>query len=127
MARERANISAWLRERTPQHLELLDRMRDALLRYLPVGGPLPDRDWARVAGLYQQAYHALLAEERERAKLQLLAARTSTPGQIPDDELEQELRQLALQAAKELPTADLATELAARGLTMPHVPEGEEQ
>lgn len=122
--RPRANISAWLRERTPQHLELLDRMRDALTRHLPAGGDvLPDRDWARVYNLYQQGFHSLLVEERERAKLQLLANRSGAEGHIPDDELDAELRKIGIDALKELPTADLAIELANRGLTMPAVVE----
>ena len=121
MADNRSRIGEWLRQRTPQHLELLDKMRDSLMRHMPVVG-MPDREWARVAGLYLSSWNAMSAEERERAKLLLMAARSGNgPAPIPDDELEAEIKRLAEAALKELPTADLAIELANRGLTMPNV------
>jgi hypothetical protein len=123
---ERADVSKWLRERTPQHLALLDKMRGALTDKFPVGiagEPLiPDRDWARVYGLYQAGFHALLTEERERAKLALMARLKSEGKELSDEEFEAGIRNLAIHALKELSTADLAQELMRRGLTLPSVP-----
>lgn len=117
---ERADISRWLRERTPQHLDLLDRMRASLLHNLPEGSRgIPDRDWARIGGLYLQAFNALLAEERERAKLALMARLKGGGAVLTDEEFENGIRDLALQAIRELSTADLVNELTKRGLTLP--------
>ena len=120
---ERADVSRWLRERTPQHLVLLDKMRDALTDRFPVsedGKPLiPDRDWARVYGLYQQGFHVLLTEERERAKLQLMARMRGHDGPMTDAEYESAMRELGIEALRELSSDELAKELIRRGLTLP--------
>lgn len=121
MADNRSKISEWLRQRTPQHLELLDKMRDSLMRHLPVVG-VPDREWAKVCGLYLNSWNAMSAEEREKAKLALMARLKSNGQVLTDEEFEQGMRDLALQAVKELSTADLAQELMRRGLTLPSVP-----
>ena len=127
---ERADVSKWLRERTPQHLALLDKMRGALTDKFPVGiasEPLiPDRDWARVYALYQAGFHALLTEERERGKLALMARLKSNGQVLTDEEFEAGMRDLAMQAVKELSTADLAQELMRRGLTLPSVTDGDQ-
>lgn len=115
---ERTDVSAWLRQRTPQHLAMLDKMRDALRDHFPVLG-VPDREWARVYGLYQQGFHALLAEERERAKLQLMARLRGNGQVLTDEEFDAGMRELGMQAVRDLPTADLAQELMRRGLTLP--------
>lgn len=124
MADSRSKISEWLRQRTPQHLELLDKMRDSLIRHLPVVG-VPDREWAKVCGLYLNSWNAMSAEEREKAKLALMARLKSNGQVLTDEEFEQGMRDLALQAVKELSTADLAQELMRRGLTLPSVADGE--
>ena len=121
MADNRSKISEWLRQRTPQHLELLDKMRDSLMRHLPVVG-VPDREWAKVCGLYLNSWNAMSAEEREKAKLALIARLKSNGQVLTDEEFEAGMRDLALQAVKELSTADLAQELMRRGLTLPSVP-----
>lgn len=121
MADNRSKISEWLRQRTPQHLELLDKMRDSLMRHLPVVG-VPDREWAKVCGLYLNSWNAMSAEEREKAKLALMARLKSNGQVLTDEEFEAGMRDLALQAVKELSTADLAQELMRRGLTLPSVP-----
>ena len=121
MADNRSKISEWLRQRTPQHLELLDKMRDSLMRHLPVVG-VPDREWAKVCGLYLNSWNAMSAEEREKAKLALMARLKSNGQVLTDEEFEAGMRDLAMQAVKELSTADLAQELMRRGLTLPSVP-----
>lgn len=125
MADNRSKISEWLRQRTPQHLELLDKMRDSLMRHLPVVG-VPDREWAKVCGLYLNSWNAMSAEEREKAKLALMARLKSNGQVLTDEEFEAGMRDLALQAVKELSTADLAQELMRRGLTLPSVPDGDQ-
>lgn len=114
-------VSDWLRAETPKHCKLLTDLRERLEASLDLDvneHGTPSRDWARNYGTYQKGYQALLVEERERAKLRLLANRS---GQSPltDDEYEQEMKLLGLEAMKELPTADLASELIARGLPVP--------
>lgn len=129
----RTDVSAWLRSETPHHLELLTKLRVRLVKAMDAqfghGDIVPadtndrgtmSRDWTRAYGRYQAGFNALLVEERERAKLALMAHRT---GQTPltDEEYERDMRELGIEALKELPTADLAIEMANRGLTMPVV------
>jgi hypothetical protein len=115
------DVSTWLRRTMGEHTALLDRMRGALQRNLPPDqGALPDRDWCRVYGLYQAGYNALLAEERERAKLQLMArVRNAGAEPMTDEELAEAARQIAIDELKQLPAADLASELARRGIVVP--------
>lgn len=82
------------------------------------GSMTPSRNWCRAFANYQTGYHGLLVEERERAKLSLLAKRAGQAS-LTDEEYELELRQLAIEALKELPIADLASEFLARGMTLP--------
>ena len=85
----------------------------------------PSRDWARSFGRYDQGLRGLLSEQRERTKIKLLAGKAGMPA-LDDAEYERELRELGLDAVKQLSTADLAAELAARGLTMPAVSDDEQ-
>lgn len=82
------------------------------------GTATPSRNWCRAFERYQTGYHGLLVEERERAKLALLAKR-SGQATLTDEEYELEMRQLAIEAVKELPIADLASEFLARGMNVP--------
>ena len=118
MADNRSRIGEWLRQRTPQHLELLDKMRDSLMRHMPVVG-MPDREWARVAGLYLSSWNAMSAEERERAKLDLMARLKGAGHVLSDDEFERGMIELAAASVRELDTGDLVAELTRRGLTLP--------
>jgi hypothetical protein len=124
------DVAGWLRRTMPRHLEMLDGMRDRLKESLDGLGPrtIPDREWARVYALYQAGFNHLLAEERERVKLALMARLKSNGRDLTDEEFEAGIRDLGLQAVKELSTADLAQELMRRGLTLPSVPrDGDEQ
>lgn len=115
------SVSDWLRAETPKHCKLMTQIRERLEKAIDTDvnehGTL-SRDWVRSYGAYQKGYAALLIEERERAKLRLLADR-SGHAPLTDEEYEHEMRTLALEAMKELPTADLASELIARGLPVP--------
>lgn len=96
-------------------------MRQALSDQMP-DGVVPDRDWARVYQLYQAGFHALLTEQREMGKLEIAMRRLKNGDKpLTDEEYQREVRDLAIAALRELPTADLAAELAARGLTLPVV------
>lgn len=130
------SVSAWLRAETPEHLALLSRMRERLVRKLdradkadgePSGerrDPVPDRDWCRLAQRYQTGYHALLVEERERSKLALMARLRGDGHVLTDEEYETGLRELQQAALKDLPPADLEAELARRGIKMPALDAG---
>ena len=118
MADNRSRIGEWLRQRTPQHLELLDKMRDSLMRHMPVVG-MPDREWARVAGLYLSSWNAMSAEEREGRKLDLMARLKGAGHVLSDDEFERGMIELAAASVRELDTGDLVAELTRRGLTLP--------
>ena len=116
-----------LRAESERYMDLLERLGAKLSRTLEADvneHGTPSRDWARSYGNYSQGLRGLLEEQRERIKLRLMAGKM---GQAPltDEEYEAGLRELALERVKELSTADLAGELAARGLTMPSVPDDE--
>ena len=115
-------LSQWLADQTPEHLEFIASMRGKLVAYLDrlPPGAIPDRDFARVASVYLAGFHFSVTDVREQQKLAILAARSGAgPQPLSDEDLDTELRRLGLEAAKQLPTADLAIELANRGLTMP--------
>lgn len=117
------NVSDWLRSETPRHLQLLSKLREELEESIKsdlneLG--TPSRDWCRAFARYQQGYIGLLVEERERAKLSLLAKRAGA-ATLTDEEYEVEMRQLAKESIKELSTADLAAEFLNRGMAMPVV------
>ena len=131
------SVSDWLRSETPKHLTLLSKLRERLETSLltdeatdedGVSTGVPSRDWCRAAKTYQTGYQAMLVEERERAKLSVMARRLGNQP-LTDEEYEREMRQLGLDAIKELPTAELAREFLARGMAMPvgYEPPPEEQ
>lgn len=140
----KTDVSAWLRGETPKHLELLTKLREQITLALsprveldaddkPMVVPAdlndcgtPTRDWCRAYQRYQHGYETLLQEERERAKLALMASRT---GQSPltDEEYETEMRQLGLEAVRELETGDLASEFLRRGMALPVDTGGDER
>lgn len=120
-------VSDWLRSETPRHLKLLSDLRSRLEDSLDsdvavdetgASKGTPSRDWCRAFARYQQGYEHLLVEERERAKLALLAKRAGHAS-LTDEEYELEMRQLGKEALKELPIADLASEFLARGMSIP--------
>lgn len=125
------SVSTWLRAETPEHLELLTRMRERAVRKLDradaaeaaPGGerrdPVPDRDWCRLVQRYQAGYALLLTEERERAKLALMARLKGQGKILTDEEYESELLEVGREALAQLPVEDLARELERRGLKLP--------
>lgn len=130
----KSDVSTWLRRETPQHLSLLTKLRETITSALTLrtnydadGKPTvtepdlnergtPARDWCRAYKEYRGGFESLLSEERERAKLLLLAQRS---GQSPltDEEYEAEMRSLGVEAVRELDDGALAAELQRRGLT----------
>lgn len=122
------SVNAWLRRELPKHTEVLTRMREQLSEQLAVDlneHGTASRDWCRLFQRYAAGMATLLAEEREKTKLQLMARLKGAGQVLTDDEFEQGMRDLAVQAVKELPTADLAQELMRRGLTLPSAPDGD--
>lgn len=133
---KRTDVSAWLRNETPKHLDLLTKLRETITaslspqreedadgKVLIIPADLnefgtPTRDWCRAYAQYRAGYETLLQEERERAKLALIAQRG---GQTPlsEEEYESEMRQLGLEAMRELDTGDLASEFLRRGMSAP--------
>lgn len=130
----KTDVSAWLRSETPEHLSLLTKLRETITASLSARTELdgdgrpqvipadlnehgtPTRDWCRAYQQYRGGYEMLLAEERERAKLLVLA---NAKGQqtLTDEEYEREMRALGLEAVRELDASTLAEEIARRGLT----------
>lgn len=86
---------------------------------------IPDRDWARCYGHYKAANKDLLAEQRERSKLQMLAKQQGT-NVLSDDEYADELKQLAMDSVKQLSDDELEAEIRARGLVVDEVKERDE-
>ena len=123
----RSDFEGRLKSESERFLRLLETLGEKLKRTLVTDcneGGSPSRDWARSFGHYSQGVRGLLDEQRERVKLKLMAGKV---GQAPltDEEYEAGLRELGLEHVKQLSTADLAAELAARGLTMPAVSDDE--
>lgn len=134
---KRTDVSAWLRSETPMHVELLTKLREMITASLTArvemdadGRPMvipadvepsgtPTRDWCRAYQRYQHGYETLLQEERERAKLSLMAQRGGAQEPLSDEEYEREMRQLGLEAVRELDTGDLASEFLRRGMSLP--------
>lgn len=121
------SVSDWLRSETPAHLRLLSRLREKLELTIDTDVSVdmhgqeratPSREWCRAFARYQEGYHGFLSEERERAKLALLAKRAGQAS-LTDEEYELEMRELGRQALKELPIADLASEFLERGMSAP--------
>jgi hypothetical protein len=120
-------VSDWLRSETPGHLTLLTRLRERLENSIETDvcvdetgaeKQTPSRDWCRAFARYQHSYLNLLVEERERAKLKLLAQR-SGQGTLTDEEYAAEIKQLGEEVLAELSTADLAKEFLKRGMSLP--------
>jgi hypothetical protein len=114
-----ADFDGRLKAESLRYMALLERLGAKLTGSLAadcndVG--TPSRDWARSFGHYSGGVRGLLGEQRERAKLKLLAGKA---GQQPlsDEEYEAELRQLAIETVRELPESELQAELARRGVT----------
>lgn len=126
------SVNNWLRRETPKHTALLTKLREKLESTLEdrwdTDGLVvkadvndfgtPSRDWCRAYQRYQNGFVTLLAEQREQLKLQLLASRS---GQQPlsDEEYANGMRELALDALRELGTDELAKEFLRRGHSLP--------
>ena len=131
------SVNEWLRSEAPHHMELLSRLREKLERSLESqveedadGRQLvvpadvnesgtPSRDWCRAFQRYSGAYSTLLVEERERAKLALMAKMKGGEAPMTDEEYEAEMRNLAREALAELTTDELHREFLRRGMTIP--------
>jgi hypothetical protein len=123
-----ADISAWLRRETPEHLRLMERLRTKLGETMTVdinACGTPSRDWARCFQRYQATYTALLVEERERFKLRLAMSKQGE-GLIDDAEYAAGLQELALESIQTLPDDALQKELERRALQAPQYVEREE-
>lgn len=115
------SVNTWLRRELPKHTAVLTRMREQLERQLDIDineHGTASRDWCRLFARYQTAVMALLGEEREKTKMHILASRA---GQQPlsDEEYAAGMRELALDALRELPADELAKEFLRRGHSLP--------
>lgn len=125
------SVSTWLRAETTEHLTMLTRLRKRVVRKLDQTEQLarreggsdlditPDRDLCRVIQRYQTGYALLLVEERERAKLSLMARLKGEGKILTDEEYESELLEVGREAMGLVPAEDLVKELARRGLKLP--------
>lgn len=108
-----------LRAESERYMTLLERLGEKLTSSLPDDcndNGTPSRDWARSFGHYSGGLRGLLAEQRERAKLKILAGRAGMPA-LSDEEYDAEMRALGLEAVRELPEQELRAALAERGIT----------
>ena len=110
-----------LKAESEKYLSLLEKLGERLTRSINSdvnAHGTPSRDFARSFGHYSGGVRGMLAEQRERVKLKLLAGKA---GQAPlsDEEYEAELRQLAIEAVRELPERELQAELTRRGIEIP--------
>lgn len=117
-----------MRAQSERYLGILERLGQRLLETLTVDvneAGSPTRDWNRSMANYSKGMQGLLAEQRERTKLKLLAGKA---GQVPltDEEYEAEMAQLGLQAVRELPAEQLRAELERRGVRVLEVEEQNE-
>lgn len=112
-----ADFEGRLKAESERYMALLEKLGEKLTRTLAVDcndAGTPSRDWARSFGHYSGGIRGMLGEQRERVKLQIMAGKA---GQVPmsDDELEQGIKQLQLEAVRELPEQELRAELERRG------------
>lgn len=142
----KGSVRDWLSRETPKHLGLLTKLREKLEvslddrvdrdpngvpRTNDMGQPIiipgdlndrgtPSRDWCRGYGRYQSGYNTLLMEERERWKLRLQAQQAGLGeelGQLSDSEFDAQMKELALEALRQLPEGELNAELERRRMT----------
>lgn len=123
-----ADFEGRLKAESERYLSLLEKLGERLTRTMPVdcnSAGTPSRDWARSFNGYSQGVRGMLGEQRERAKLKILAGKV---GQVPltDEEYERELKQLALEAVRELPEQELTAELQRRGIELPVITEDDD-
>lgn len=86
---------------------------------------IPDRDWARCYQHYRGSNKDLLAEQRERSKLQMLAQQQGS-SVLTDEQYADEIRQLAMESVKQLSDDELEAEIRQRGLKVVDVKERDE-
>lgn len=110
-------ITKWLRDMSRGHMEMLSKMQRALAKEFKeehLEQPEPDRAWCRVYRLYQDGLHFLITEQREQAKLTMLAKRAGMSS-LTDDEYSTELVELGREAVRELSDEEIDAELRRRG------------
>lgn len=115
------SVNSWLRKELPRHTAVLTKMREQLEVQLDQDvneHGTASRDWCRLFQRYQAAVQALMGEEREKTKMQLLAKRAGMAS-LSDDEYEREMIELGREAVKELSLEELGAEFLRRGLTLP--------
>lgn len=117
----RADVQAWLRRETPEHLELMSKLRGRLSDTIETDVTekgVPTREWCRALARYQSSFGLLLTEERERIKLRIMLGKTGD-GVLTDEEYEQEMKSLAVESLGTLPLDALHSELEKRGALAP--------
>jgi len=120
-----SDLETRLRAQSERYLGILERLGQRLMETMSVDvneAGTPTRDYNRSLANYSKGMLGLLAEQRERTKLKLLAGKA---GQVPltDEEYEAEMAQLGLQAVRELPAEQLRAELERRGVRVLEVEE----
>lgn len=104
---------------------LRERLVDTITTDITEAGT-PSRDWCRALQRYQTSFTLLLTEERERAKLMLMA-RAKGEDVLSDEEYAREMASLARESLKTLPLDELHHELEARGAMAPALVEREDE
>ena len=111
-------MAQFLRKESEQQAELLEGLRQRLIANLarmPDPGALPDKDWCRVARLYQEGFRALANLELEAAKVQLLAERAGTKAEpLTDEQFAEQMAELGRQAMAGLSDDELLAEMNRR-------------
>lgn len=120
-----ADLTPRLMAESERYLSLLEKLGKKLVDTLDVDvneAGTPTRDWCRTATNYGTGIRGMLAEQRERAKLQLLAGKQDM---LSDEQYQAELRALAVESLGDLPADVIQAELDKRGLKVEPVGDDE--
>jgi hypothetical protein len=105
----------FLRRGAEQQVGMLTALRERLERDLERRpDELPDKEWVRVARLYQDGYRHLATLELETAKVRLMAERAHVRAPLSDEEYQAELKALGREAVRALSVDELCAEIEGR-------------
>lgn len=111
-----SDFTGRLAAESERYLALLEKLGAKLSTTLDIevtDKGTPNRDWARSFGHYSTGMRGLIAEQRERQKLALLAGKRDA---LSDEQYQLELEQLGLETLAKLPEDTLSAELEKRGI-----------
>lgn len=129
------NVNLWLQRELPKHTQLLSKLRERLeasleprrevdadgnVSYVPAdvnAHGTPSRDWCRAFQRYAGSLGVILVEDREKAKVAMLAKKAGL-ATLSDDDYAREMHELGREAVRELSEGELIAEIRRRGLAL---------